>query len=454
MSFLYAKRPALLFSNKILRLLPDTTRPATWSSDSECSSKNLCWRRNSRRPVAPPARLNTKVHCKVGISVALLSSFLASGQVTVIHAGLLLDGKGGVFKNQLITVDGHRIQSVRTGKEPADVELGKLTVMPGWIDTHVHLDWHFGKDGKIVRGGGEKPEDVVLYDAENAWLTLQGGFTTVQSVGSRADGFVRDRVQSGNLPGPHILTSLRQITKDSGDPEALRALVRQTKAEGADVIKLFATAGLGSGGAQTMTDEQIQAVCSEAKAQGLRSVVHAISDKGVRASVLAGCTSIEHGNFTSDETLALMAQRGTYFDPNFLVLHNYLERLPNFDFTPATAATLEKGLAPTADVLRRARKLNVKVVLGTDAVAGAHGRNAEEFIYRVKDGGDTPADVLISGSSMAAESLGLGRAVGTVAPGFDADIVAVEGNPLDDITAVRHLVFVMKGGRIYRQARP
>lgn len=383
--------------------------------------------------------------------LVFLASSYASAQTTVIHAGLLLDGKGGVLRDQLVTVSGGRIQSVAKGVGPADIDLGKQTVMPGWIDTHVHLEWHFGKDGKLAKPGADKPEEVVLFDAENAWLTLQGGFTTVQSVGSRADVPVRDRIQFGNLPGPRILTSLRQITKDSGDPDALRALVRQTKAEGADVIKLFATSGLGAGGAQTMTDDQIQATCSEAKAQGLRTIVHAISDKGVRAAVVAGCNSIEHANFTTDETLALMAQRGTYLDPNFLVLHNYLERLPDFNFTPATAATLEKGLAPTADVLRRARKLNVKIVLGTDAVAGAHGRNAEEFIYRVKDGGETPANALLSSASLAAESLGLGKTIGTIAPGFDADIVAVDGNPLEDITAVRHLVFVMRSGRVYKK---
>lgn len=309
-----------------------------------------------------------KVYIRLGFSVPFLAACLATAQTTVIHVGPLLDGRGGEAKDQFITISGGRIQSVATGHGPADIELGRLTALPGWIDTHVHLDWHFGKDGKLAKPGTDEPEEAVLFDAENAWLTLQGGFTTVQSVGSRADGPVRDRIQSGNLPGPRILTSLRQITKDSGDPEALRALVRQTKAEGADLIKLFATSGLGSGGAQMMTDEQIQATCGEAKAQGLRTLVHAISDQGVRASVLAGCTSIEHGNFTTDETLALMAQRGTYFDPNFLVLHNYLERLPKFNFKPATAATLEKGLAPTADVLRRARKLNVKVVLGTDAM--------------------------------------------------------------------------------------
>jgi imidazolonepropionase-like amidohydrolase len=387
------------------------------------------------------------------IALFLICLSALFGQKVVIDAGTIIDGRGGVLHNQQITIEGSRIIDVNVNKAPGDIDLRRFTVMPGWIDTHVHLDWHFGKDGKIVRQSKEQPEEVVLYDAENAWLTLRGGFTTVQSVGSRADGFVRDRINGGQLPGPRILTSLRQITKDSGNPEALRALVRQTKAEGADLIKLFATSGLGAVGGQTMTDEQIQATCSEASAQGLRSVVHAIGDSGIRASVLAGCTSIEHGNFISDESLRLMAQRGTYFDPNFLVLHNYLEHLANYDFNAKTEAALRNAFGPTADVLKRARKFGVKVVLGTDAVAGAHGRNAEEFIYRVEEGGDKPMDALMSGTSVAAEALGLAKTVGAIGPGYEADLVAVEGNPLDDITAVRKVVFVMKAGRIYRSPR-
>ena len=280
----------------------------------------------------------------------------------------------------------------------------------------------------------------------------------MQSVGAAIDANVRDIVAGGLLPGPRILTSIRQIQGTSPDrtrpdPEALRALVRKTKQDGADVIKLFATSGLGAGGGQSMTAEQIQAVCSEAQAVGLRSVVHAIGDAGARAAVLAGCTSIEHGTFLTDETLDLMARRGTFFDPNLLVLHNYLDNRQSFTFDPAALATLEKGIAPTEDVLRRARAHKVKVVFGTDAVAGSHGRNAEEFIYRVRDAHDQPMDALISATSLSAESLGLGREIGTVAPGFQADLVATDGNPLEDITAVRRVVFVMKGGRLYRYQR-
>jgi len=383
--------------------------------------------------------------------LAMLPGF---AQRIVIQTSTILDGKGGVLKDRQIVIEGSEIRSVAAGTAKVDYDLRGLTVMPGWIDTHIHLNWHLDANNKSVSNGG-KPEDMALATAADAWITLRGGFTTVQSVGAAIDGPVRDYVARGILPGPRILTSLRQIQgtnqdKSRPDPEALRELVRKTKQEGADVIKLFATTGLGAGGDQSMTDEQIQAVCGEAKAVGLRSVVHAIGDAGARAAVLAGCTSIEHGTFVKDETLDLMAQRGTFFDPNLLVLHNYLENRQSYTFSAAALSTLEKGIAPTEDVLRRARAHKVKVVFGTDAVAGSHGRNAEEFIYRVRDARDNPMDAIISATSVSADSLGLGREIGTVAPGFQADLVAIDGNPLADITAVRRVVFVMKAGKLYR----
>jgi len=378
----------------------------------------------------------------------------AFGQGLVIDTDLILDGGGKALRGQRITVEGGKITKIAPGKSKAQYDLRGLTVMPGWIDTHVHLDWHFDPaTGKLANQSEEKPQQVALFAAENAWLTLQAGFTTVQSVGSATDGFVRDRIDKGALPGPRILTSLRQITNKSGDPEAIRALVRQTKADGADVIKLFATLGLGAGGEQSMTDAQLEAACGEAKAQGLRSVVHAISSKGAAAAVRAGCTSIEHGDYLDDATLKLIADRGAYFDPNFLVLHNYLDLREKFNFNPASLASLEKAIEPSADVLQRARAAHVKVVFGIDAVAGAHGRNAEEFVYRVRDAHEKAADALASATSVAAESLGLGAVIGTVAEGYQADLVAVEGNPLEDITAVRRVIFVMRGGKIYRNLR-
>jgi imidazolonepropionase-like amidohydrolase len=371
----------------------------------------------------------------------------------VIAVGTLLDGTGKTLRNTRVVIEGSKIVAIDPKASPVAYDLGSATLMPGWIDTHVHINWHFDANHKSV-SGGDKPDAAALYTAEDAWMTFQGGFTTVQSVGAMSDGPVRDRINQGWLPGPRILTSLRQIQATSGDPDALRGLVRQTKADSADLIKLFATSGLGAGGNQTMTDEQIQAVCSEAKAVGLRTLVHAIGDAGAKASVLAGCTAIEHGPFVTDATLDLMAQHGTYFDPNLLVLHNYLDNRESFTFTPEVLKILQDGIAPMADALHRAREHHVKIVFGTDAVAGSHGRNAEEFIYRVNEAYETPLDVLMSATSVSAESIGLGHEIGTIAPGYDADLVATDGNPLDDIKNVRRVVFVMKGGAVYKNIPP
>jgi imidazolonepropionase-like amidohydrolase len=374
----------------------------------------------------------------------------------VLKAGTVLDGTGKMLKNQQIVIMNGKIVSIGPGAEKADYDLGNVTLMPGWIDTHTHLQWHMNADNKAV-AGGVPPEEMVLYDEADAWLSLQDGFTTVQSPGSRFDKPVRDMINQGILPGPRVLTSLIQIQGATGQgadrhvltPEELRELVRKTKAEGADFIKLFATTGLGAGGGQSATDEQIQAVCSEAKAVGLRTIVHAIGDEGARAAVLAGCTSIEHGTFLKDETLKLMVEHGTYFDPNLIVLHNYLDKRGSFTFTEQQLDTIQKGIAPTADALKRARALGVKIIFGTDAVAGTHGRNAEEFVYRVQEAGEKPMDAIVSATSVSAESLGLGKEIGTVAAGYNADLVGVAGDPLTDITAVRHVVFVMKDGKVY-----
>jgi imidazolonepropionase-like amidohydrolase len=375
----------------------------------------------------------------------------------ILRAGELIDGSGHVARDQQVVVEHGKIVSVGPADGHADFDLSTLTLMPGWIDTHVHLQWHMNADHKAIAGGPNVDNaEMVLYDEADAWLELQDGFTTLQSVGSIFDKPVRDRIREGVLEGPHVLTSLIQIQGIDGKdhhtwtPDELRQLVRDTKASGADVIKLFATAGLGAGGGQTMTDEQIQAVCSEAKAVGLRSVVHAIGDAGARAAVLAGCTAIEHGNFIKDETLDLMVQHGTFFDPNLLVLHNYLENRASYTFTDAQLKTIEDGIAPTISVLKRARAKGVKIAFGTDAVAGAHGRNAEELIYRVKEVGETPMNAIMSATSVSAADLHMSDRIGTIAPGMDADFVAVQGDPLSDIAAVRRVVFVMKDGKVMK----
>jgi len=384
---------------------------------------------------------------------------MASAQPLYIKTTTLIDGKGRVLRNQEIAVEGGRITGVHAATHKPAIDLSGYTVTPGWIDTHVHPGWYFNKNNRLEQGaprqgGGTTPQQAALYTEANVWATLMGGFTTVQSLGQPIDADVRDLINAGAIPGPRILTALRPI--QGGSPEEIRARVEQLKKDGADELKLFATASIRDGGKTTLTPEQIQAACGTAKSLGLRGVVHAHSSDAARLCVEAGCMSIEHGTFIDDATLQFMADRGAFFDPNFLVLHNYLENKPKFlgigNYTEEGFAAMEKALPLVSDVLKRARAHHVKVVLGTDGVAGAHGRNAEEFIYRVKDGGDKPMDALMSGTSVAAESLGMADKIGSIAEGMQADLVATDGNPLDDITAVRRVVFVMKGGKVYKDA--
>jgi imidazolonepropionase-like amidohydrolase len=400
------------------------------------------------------------------LSVVLTSLFLAPcftpafGQpapIITVHAPLILDGRGGVLKNKTLLIQGTRILRVDQATKGNVYELTGLTLMPGWIDTHVHIGYHFGPDGKY-HVGPEPPEAAVLYSMENAWATLQAGFTTVQSLGAPLDGPLRDAINRGGIPGPRILTSLGFIDEKSGDPERIRARVREMAVAGADVIKIFATKSIREGGAQSMTDAQIQAACDEARGMSKRSVVHAQGSEGAKASILAGCTSIEHGNSLSDEVLDLMAQKGTYFDPNVgVVLQNYLKNKDRFlgigNFDATGFGFMERGIATGLDTFRRALAHHVKIVFGTDAVAGAHGHNAEEFVVRVQQGGQKPMDAIVAATSTSAESLGWGDRLGAIAPGMEADLVAVDGNPLEDITAVRRVIWVMRGGKVVMNIR-
>src|SRR6266536_172529 len=312
---------------------------------------------------------------------AVLFAFLAialplSAQDTthvVLRAATVLDGRGGVQRNVDILVVGNRIASITTRRAvPVGarlVDLGDRTVLPGLIDAHTHPVWYFNRQNRLhTSNDGDTPVQSMLAAAANAYATLMAGFTTIQSVGSRSDADLRDWIATQGLPGPRILTSLDPLTERSGGPDSLRALVRQRKAQDADLIKLFASASIREGGAQTMTDSQLVAACGEAKALGLRTLVHAHSAAAVRAATLAGCTEIEHGIFVTQDVLTLMAERGTYFDPQCaLVFRNYLD-----------------------------------------------------------------------------------DRLGAIAPGFEADIIAVDGDPSRDITALRRVSFVMKGGRVVR----
>jgi imidazolonepropionase-like amidohydrolase len=392
----------------------------------------------------------------------LLLAKLAAGQEhpIVLKAATVLDGRGQVLRNTIIVVEGAKIARIG-GDAPAGAityYLTGLTVTPGWIDTHAHIFWHF--DNGRLAGKDEPPVQAMLHAADNAILTLNAGFTTIQSPGAPEDKDLRDAISRGIISGPRILTSLEPLTGQSGPPEKLRELVRQRKQQGADFIKLFASKSIREGGAQTMTDEQLQAACGEAKSLGLRTIVHAHSAESAKAATLAGCTTIEHGAYVTDEVFSLMARRGTYYDPNIgLVLQNYLENKEKFlgigNYNEQGFAFMEKGIAIVLDTFKKALKhKDLKIVYGTDAVAGAHGRNYEEFIVRVRDGGQDQMAAIMSATSISAESLGLKDKIGAIAPGMDADIIAMDGDPLHDPTAARRVVFVMKAGKVYENLAP
>ena len=378
----------------------------------------------------------------------------SSRETVTIRAARVLDGKGGTRQNATVEIADGKIVRVDERTGPVTYELGAATLLPGMMDVHLHIGYHFGKDGR-AQNQGETPAEMALFAAENAWVTLVNGFTTVQSAGALSDKELRDAINRGILPGPRILSSLGSMSERTGEPDQLRAYVVKQKAAGADFIKIFASKSIREGGAQTMTDAQLAAACGEAKTQGMRTLVHAHSAEAVLAAAKAGCNQVEHGAFVSDEGLKYMAEHGVYFDPNIgLVLQNYIENKSRFmgigNYNEEGFAFMEKAVPTNYAMFKRALAAKVKMPMGTDAVAGGHGQNAREIITRVKDGGQNPMDAIIAATSLAAESMGLSEQVGSLTPGLHADLVAVGGNPLEDITVLRRVTFVMKGGHVYR----
>lgn len=376
----------------------------------------------------------------------------------VLKTSKVLDGTGQVLHNQIIVVEGGKIAQVGGTAPPDGViyDLTDLTVSPGWIDAHVHPTWHFDAQGRLA-GENEPKEQTLLAAATNSWKMLAAGFTTVQSLGSPLDKDLRDAIDRLGLPGPNILTSLDPIFgrgDATGTPDELRAAVQQRAKNGADVIKIFASGSIREGGKPTLSQDQLNAICGEAHSVGLRSVVHAYGPS-VRMASLAGCSQVEHGLHATDDDLRLLAERGTYFDPQAgLVLENYLDHKPNYlgigNYSEAAFDIMQKVLPEFQELFRHAlRTPGLKVVFGTDAVAGAHGRNAEEFFYRVETCGQDPMAALVSANARAAEALGLQNRIGSIASLRDADIIALDGDPLKDLSAVRRVVFVMKGGKIF-----
>ncbi|GAC1301924.1 MAG: amidohydrolase family protein [Steroidobacteraceae bacterium] len=368
-----------------------------------------------------------------------------------------LDGHGGTLRNARIGVAGGRISTLDARPEGAVIDLRGYTVLPGWIDTHVHLAMHFDRTGRIATES-EPPLEAAMGIAGAAWDTLMAGFTTVQSVGDPSEKPLRDAIRDHGFPGPRVFTSLAPIEGDSKTTrEELIAAVHSRKEQGADLIKIFASSSQRVGALPTFTEEQLRILCDEARAVGLRSMVHAYRSQ-VGAAARAGCREIEHATYATQADIDAAVAAGAFISPQVgLVVQNYLANEARYlgvgNYTEKGMAMMDQDMHFDFEACTMAvHTPNAKVVFSTDATAGAHGHNAEELLGRVQHCGQTPMAALVSANAVAAEAAGMADKLGKLAPGYEADIIALDGDPLKDLTAVRHVVFVMRGGVVYKWA--
>ena len=394
----------------------------------------------------------------LAIATAVVAPVVVAQQpdAITIRAARALDGRGKLLTNAVVEIRGSTIVAVDQRQTAVTHDLGDVTLMPGMIDVHIHVELHFQPNGKYGVRPGEPRETPAERDAaiaENLKATLMAGFTTVQDVGDDTNKPLKARIAAGQIVGPRILTSLDPIS--SGTPLELREHVRRLKENGADLIKVGASESLRTGGAPTMTQEQLDAVCGEAKAQGLRTLVHAHAAEAMIRAVKAGCTQVEHGVYASDEALALMRDRGVFFTPTIGVVQEVnLENKDRFvgsgNYNEESFAFTAKAIGIAKEMFKRALKSGVTMPFGTDAGAGAHGQNARGIIARVA-AGQAPMDGIISATSLAAETMGLGKLIGTLGPGFEADLIAVGGDPTKEIAKLRDVRFVMRAGIVYKR---
>jgi imidazolonepropionase-like amidohydrolase len=368
-----------------------------------------------------------------------------------------LDGHGAELENVRIGVASGKIVSLDAPIEGTVIDLRGYTVLPGWIDTHVHLDSHWNRMGRIATED-EPPLEASLGIARAAWDSLMGGFTTVQSVGAMSEKPLRDAIRDRGFPGPRVLTSLDWVdgTPRTTDDE-LRAMVRDRKANGADLVKIRASDSQRVGANPTLTEAQLKVLCDEAHAVGLRAMVHAYRSQ-VAAAARAGCDQIEHATYATPEEIQVAVDAGVFISPQVgLVVQNYIANQDRYlgvgNYTEEGMAIMLRDMPLDFDICTRAAQTpGARLVFSTDATAGAHGHNADEFIGRVEHCGQTPMEALVSAGKVAAEAIGMAGRLGKLAQGYEADIIALDGNPLEDINAVRRVAFVMRGGVVYKWA--
>ncbi|PAX09536.1 metal-dependent hydrolase family protein [Sphingomonas lenta] len=424
------------------------------------------------------------------LAATLLAAPVAAQEhVTVIHAGrLIARADRGAEGPATITVRNGRIERVERGIQPPPagarlIDLSGMTVLPGLIDSHVHLDSdRAGNEGLLA--GFTESTPLRAYEAQmNAKKTLDAGFTTVRNLGDR-DGVtlaLRDAIARGWVMGPRIVDAGTSISTTSGHMdgrlglnddvaeamvhtdnlcdgvEACRTAVRRQVGRGADVIKIATTAGVNSviaaGLGQQMFDDEARAIVDTAKLYGKKVAVHAHGASGIALALRAGADSIEHGTLLGDEEVALFRKTGAYYVPTLSTVNGYKERLardPNA-YSPAVLEKIKWRIGITGKALERAVKGGVKIAFGTDAGVSKHGRNADEFELMVSHG-MTPRTALAAATTGAADLLGLADQIGAIEPGKAADVIAVAGDPLSDVTVLKRVAFVMQNGDVAKHA--
>lgn len=386
------------------------------------------------------------------------------GARVYVRAARMFDSNAGrVVSDAVVVIEGERVAQVGAGLQiPRGArvyDLGDVTLLPGLVDAHTHLTYHFDKDGRFGLARDATTDETLKYAEENARATLEAGFTTVRNLGAggRVDLRLRDEINRGEARGPRMLVSgepltgavLRGVYEDGeARLRRVREFVRARVAEGVDVIKVFE--GVDASGSPTFSEGEIRAAVEEAARAGLRVAVHAHEAAAVKAAVRGGCASIEHGSFLDSEAIKLLASRRAALVPTLYLPTHYLEHKERFvSFDPLTWAFFERLRSGNLSNAAAARKAGVLLVSGSDAVAGLHGRNAREIVSLTR-AGLTPAEALRAATADAARLLGLEGKIGVIAPGAFADLVAVPGDPTRDISVVEKINFVMKGGEVVK----
>lgn len=422
---------------------------------------------------------------KIVLTLSLFSLFLASAQDVYLHCGKLIDTqKGTVVSEQTIIVSGDKIIAVKKGyisPEKAEnivIDLKSKTVLPGLIDMHVHLENEYNPK-RYMEQFTANEADIAFKSVNFAKTTLMAGFTTVRDLGGTGVNIaLRNAINKNIIIGPRIFTSGKAIATTGGhadptngrskllmgdpgpeqgvinSPDEARKAVRQRYKNGADNIKITATGGVLSvaknGQNPQFTIEEVKAICETAKDYGMIIAAHAHGDEGMRRAVIGGVTTIEHGTKMSLQTMDLMKEYGTYFVPTITAGKAVAENAAVKGFYPEIIVPKALEIGPKIQsTFAKAYKRGVNIAFGTDAGVFPHGLNAKEFGYMVEVG-MPPMEAIQSATITNATVLGLSDKIGQIKANYIADIVATDTNPVDDITALEQITFVMKEGVVYK----